>query len=319
MNEFDVIKNFCAHQTVKRSDVIVGTGDDCAITEVPAGYQLAITTDTLVEGVHFPPTTAAFDLGYKSLAVNLSDLAAMGATPAWITFALTLPHVEKKWLDDLAQGFFELATRYNVQLIGGDLTHGPLSITLQAQGFTPKNQAIKRSGANTGDFIYVTNTLGDAGLALLSLNQKIEIDAHFQNHILTRFNRPEPRIAVGEKLRGIASAMIDISDGLAADLGHILQKSGTGATIYIEKLPLSDALRQSIDPETAIALALNAGDDYELCFTVPAAKNNLLAAALKETGCQYTCIGEITTAPELIFKLNNGNEYHGKKDGYRHF
>ncbi len=319
MNEFELIKRFCSYQTVRRSDVTIGTGDDCAIVEVPQGYQLAITTDTLIAGVHFPLTTSAYDIGYKALAVNLSDLAAMGASPAWITFALTQSNSDEKWFDELAQGFFALATRYNVQLIGGDLTHGPLSMTLQAQGLTPKGQALTRSNAKPGDLIYVTNTLGDAGLALNFLQKKINVTSSYQDEILTRLNRPEPRVQIGEKLRGIAHAAIDISDGLAADLAHMLEESNVGAKIIVDQILLSKALQETIPLEQALSLALSSGDDYELCFTVPKEKETLLVTALKDAECAYTCIGTITDTHKLDLDYQNGKKYHGHTEGYQHF
>jgi len=239
MDEFELIARYFTPQKISRADVIVDIGDDCAILDIPTTSHLAITTDTLVNGVHFPMETAAFDVGYKSLAVNLSDLAAMGATPAWASLALTLPGYDETWLAEFSRGFFDLATRHGVQLMGGDMTRGPLSITVTALGFVPKNQAIQRQGAKPGDLIYVTDTLGDAGLALSFLKNKTAMAAAHQHTILTRLNRPEPRIDIGIQLRPIASSAIDISDGLAADLGHILKKNRVGAHIYVDQLPLS--------------------------------------------------------------------------------
>jgi thiamine-monophosphate kinase len=319
MNEFELIKNFCSHQTIQRQDVIVETGDDCAIVEVPKNQQLAITTDTLVAGVHFPLNTSAYDIGYKSLAVNLSDLAAMGATPAWVTIALTLPEVQESWLMDFANGFFSLATRSKVQLIGGDLTRGPLTITIQAHGFVPTGQAITRNKAKVGDLIYVTNTLGDAGLALAIINNQIKIDPTDAEEIMARLNRPEPRWQAGEKLRQIASAAIDISDGLVGDLGHILKKSAVGAVVYVDSLPLSKVLRTCLHEEKAILLALAAGDDYELCFTIPKEHEKLLQAAMKDCHCSCSRIGEITATTGLSLQFKDGRTYYGDITGYQHF
>lgn len=309
MNEFDIIAQFFAKQIVTRPDVILGIGDDCAIVEVPADQQLAITTDTLVAGVHFPTDTPAFDIGYKSLAVNLSDLAAMGATPAWITLALTLPEKNVRWLTEFSRGLFELAQRYQIQLIGGDITRGPLTITIEAKGFIPKNQALKRSAAKVGDLIYVTNTLGDAALGLLCAEKKISLQPDYQTYLLSRLNRPEPRVEIGEQLRGIAHAAIDISDGLAADLGHILEKSQVGATVYVDALPLSEALLRSVATPQAIELALNGGDDYELCFTAPKEIHD----------SRFTCIGIITQTLRLNLLYKDERPYSGKVNGYQHF
>lgn len=311
MNEFDIIQSFFNKQIIQRNDVVLGIGDDGAIVKVTPDQEIVITTDTLVEKVHFGTDTPAYDIGYKSLAVNLSDLAAMGATPAWITLALTMPKSNEAWLREFSKGLFELANRFNIQLIGGDLTHGPLAITIQAHGFVPKNQALRREGAKSGDLIYVTHTLGDAALGLLYLQQKtIHLEKAAEEYLLTRLNRPEPRVAIGEKLRGIAHAAIDISDGLAADLGHLLKSSRMGAIVYVNEIPLSRVMSESINRDEAIALALNGGDDYELCFTAP--PNQII-----ELDC--TCIGKITEQSGLILKHRDGTKYTGAIHGYQHF
>jgi thiamine-monophosphate kinase len=312
MNEFDIIRQIFKTQAITRQDVALGIGDDAAILTPPLNQQLVTTTDTLISGVHFPENTSAYDIGYKALAVNLSDLAAMGATPAWLTLALTLPNADPTWLHDFAKGFFELSTQHHTQLIGGDLTHGALSITIQATGFIPEGQALKRSDAKPGDLIYVTNTLGDAALALNFLQKKISIPANYLEFILARLNRPTPRVAIGEELRNVAHAAIDISDGLAADLKHILENSHVGATVNVESIPLSEALRHSVNKEQAIALALSGGDDYELCFTVPPNKKNHIPA-------NCTCIGEITTSNELDLRYSDNTKYNLQNAGYQHF
>jgi thiamine-monophosphate kinase len=319
MSEFDIIKTYFTAQTEHRADVCVGIGDDAAIVQPPAGYELAITSDTLISGVHFPKSTLAYDIGFKSLAVNLSDLAAMGATPAWVTMALTLPEENNTWLKEFCDGFFTLAKRHQVQLIGGDLTRGTLSITVQAIGFTPPQQALLRSQAKSGDLIYVTGTLGDAGLALGFLQQHIQLNTRFQNSVLERLYRPEPRVAIGEQLRTLASAAIDISDGLAADLSHILEQSQVGAILYVDQLPLSEALTQTLSLNEAITLALTAGDDYELCFTLPPQKQTELEKQLSSIACRFTCIGEITQKRDLELIYKNGKKYHGTLLGYQHF
>ncbi|HLB43162.1 MAG TPA: thiamine-phosphate kinase [Gammaproteobacteria bacterium] len=319
LHEFDIIKNYFANQSLHRSDVKYGIGDDAAIVTIPPGQELLITTDTLVADVHFPRSTSPYDIGYKSLAVNLSDLAAMGATPAWITLALTLKHNDKHWLQEFSRGLFALAKVYQIQLIGGDLTRGPLSITIQAFGFAPTQQALLRSQAKPGDLIYVTATLGNAGLALNLLQKNIQLNDTDQNFIFTCLNQPEPRIAIGELLRNIAHAAIDISDGLASDLGHILEQSHVGATVYVDQLPLSPVLSRTLSQEEAIALALTAGDDYELCFTIPPNQQVELEKKLATQNCQYTCIGNVTAQPGLILHYQDGRAYHGKTNGYQHF
>ncbi len=278
LGEFDVIKKYFNTQSIKRDNVVIGIGDDAAVVNIPRNEQLAITTDTLVAGVHFLENASAYDVGYKSLAVNLSDLAAMGANPVWVTLALTLPEVNEDWLENFSRGFFDLASKYNVQLIGGDITRGPLSISISAYGLVPPFQALTRSRAKPGDLIYVTNTLGN------------------------QFPRPEPRIDIGLKLRGIASAAIDISDGLISDLKHILEMSNVGAEVNVDKVPRN---------KISLELALTAGDDYELCFTAP--------SQYKKDLTEFTCIGTITENKELILLDDKGQAYQGKIKGYEHF
>lgn len=312
LNEFDIIHAYFEKQSNSRSDVTLGIGDDAAIVSVPLNHELAITTDTLVSGVHFPVNTSPYDVGYKALAVNLSDLAAMGATPAWATLAVTLPEASTSWLEDFSNGFFALADRYKVKLIGGDITKGPLNITIQALGFLPKSMGLRRDSAQVGDFIYVTHTLGDAGLALMMLGKKV-----LPPEISNKLNRPEPQVWIGEKLRGIANAAIDISDGLAADLSHILEKSSVGASIDVDSIPLSETMREWLPKDEAIKIALTAGDDYELCFTVPENKIPQLAQTLQNMS--YTCIGKITESNTLELHYQNGKKYALKNQGYRHF
>ena len=307
MNEFELIQTFFISQPCNRSDVILGIGDDAAIVSPPLNQQLVITTDTLVAGVHFPDNTLANAIGHKSLAVNLSDLAAMGATPAWVTLALTLPDKNENWLTQFCDGFFSLAKKYNVQLIGGDLTKGALTISVTAHGFVPINQALTRNAAQTGDLIYVSNTLGDAALGLtLFKNQTASSEQ------LKKLNYPEPQINLGLALRGIATSAIDISDGLAADVAHILKASQKGAIIYVDKIPLSSFIRHSVSEEETLRLALSGGDDYELCFTVPKNKKHLVPD-------HCTCIGAITENTELNLQYSHGAKYNLDNPGYTHF
>ena len=314
LHEFDIIKQFFAAQRTHRPDVVVGIGDDCAVVDVPSDQQLVMTMDTLVADIHFfnSNVTTPYEIGYKALAVNLSDLAAMGAMPAWITLGITLPQADETWLKDFCKGLFHLAQKYNVQLIGGDLTRGPLTITIQAHGFVPKNQAIKRSGAKPGDLIYVTNTLGDAALGLLILQNKITVPEQYKNDFIFRLHQPYPQIEMGISLRHIANSAIDISDGLAADLNHILQASKVGAVIEVDRLPLSNALRECIPLDEAYHLALTGGDDYELCFTIPPEHQ----AVLNEN---VTCIGVITEKAGLDLRFKDGRSYNRAVKGYKHF
>lgn len=323
LTEFQLIERFFNKQKIERADVVLGIGDDAALLKIPSGQLLAISVDTLVAGVHFPSDTAAYDIGYKALAVNLSDMAAMGAQPAWATLALTIPKADRRWLRDFSRGFFALCAQYDLQLIGGDTTHGPLSITVQIHGFVPPHKALRRSTAQAGDLIYVTGTLGNAGLALKLLKKDIttthKITAVQRRKLIKTLNRPQPRIAEGMALRGIASSAIDLSDGLAADLGHILEASGVGAVVYLDDLPLSPTLKQNLPQKEAWLLALSAGDDYELCFTVPPSNKNKLQKALEQTGCDYVCIGEIVEKQELHFKTHAGEIFQVVKKGYQHF
>ncbi|WP_438970217.1 thiamine-phosphate kinase [Methylophaga sp.] len=318
LSEFSLIQQFFTDLTLKRDDVVLGVGDDCALLQCPDELQLAVSIDTLVENVHFFSDVCPQTLGHKSLAVSLSDLAAMGATPAWFTLALTLPELDENWLKEYATGLSELAKRHNIQLVGGDTTRGPLSISIQVHGFVEKNQSFRRDGANTGDLIFVSGTLGDAGAALKQQLENWtppEFDVHDKDYLKGRLEMPTPRNDLVELLKHNVSAAIDISDGLLADLGHILQKSHKGAFIQLDKLPLSSSL-QRLPLETASTFALNSGDDYELCFTVPADK----AEALMAKSDLLTCIGEITDSGELIVLDQQGQpiQYDTRK-GYDHF
>jgi thiamine-monophosphate kinase len=311
ISEFDIIARYFTPASVGRDDVLVGVGDDGAVLEVPAGLVLVVSTDTLVRDVHFSDDYSPGDIGYKALAVNLSDLAAMAAQPAWATLALTLPRADEGWIADFARGFFDLAEAHGMALVGGDLTRGPLTITVCVYGFAPTGLSLRRSGACPGDEIFVTGTLGDAALCLADL------PSPHRAYLETRLRRPTPRVAEGLSLRGLASAGIDLSDGLAADLGHLLIQSGCGATVYLERLPLSPALRAVDDPDRRRALALAGGDDYELCFTVPPSLRPMLESQWR--GAPMTSIGRIEARPGLRWICADGSAYHPPREGYRHF
>lgn len=321
MNEFELINHFFIDkQDHNRSDVVLGIGDDCAILEIPKGHQLVLSMDTLIEGVHFPKATQPFDVGYKALAVNMSDLAAMGATPAWITLALTLPSVDKEWLSAFSEGLFSLARQFNVQLIGGDTTRGPLSITIQAHGFVSMDAGVRRCGAKPGDLIYVTNTLGDAGLALSHIKQERILSSDVFEAVALKLNRPLPRIKESVLLAKMATSMIDVSDGLIADLGHILKASQVGAVLSLAQIPLSVALKQSVKRSDALTFALSAGDDYELCFTIPKCQQQAFEGIMSAKGCMITHIGQITAERALCF-IDSDKECFADLllNGYTHF
>lgn len=318
-SEFDIIRRFFSNQQADRSDVALGIGDDAALLSPPAGQTLVVTSDTLVNGVHFPESTSPESIGFKSLAVNLSDLASMGAEPAWFTLAITLPESDEVWLDQFANGLFELANHFNIQLVGGDTTRGSLNITIQAMGFVPEGQAIARSGAREGDAVYITGTLGDASAGLQIIQGKISVSDSIASDLVERLEKPSPRIVEGLALRNLASAMIDISDGLSADLGHILTASSVGADISVENIPISYAL-QRLELTNTRQLAVTGGDDYELCYTVPVANEKEVQQKLDALGCRWSRIGTITSQSGSLRWLDHaGNELNWGRMGYDHF
>lgn len=307
VSEFTIIEGYFKQKLIHKN-ISLGVGDDCALLTIPDGYELAITTDTMVENVHFFPDVLPYDLGYKLLAVNFSDLAAMGATPLAATLALTLPKVDESWLQAFADGFFTLANQYQVGLIGGDTTSGSLTLTVQAMGLVPQGQGLRRSTAQVGDVICVTGLLGEAGLGYKT---KQGYSCSNPDNALMRFNRPEPCIEAGLSLLGIANSCIDISDGLAGDLGHILKQSGVGAVLEWDKLPLSDEVKAYIEKTGDWLMPLTAGDDYELCFTVSPDKVDKLSIP-------FFKIGVIESSWGLRLKKDNKVEVLQEK-GYEHF
>ena len=316
--EFDIIARFFTRKLTRSQEVILSIGDDAAVVRAPLGYDTVIAIDTLNAGVHFPDDALPEDIGYKALAVNLSDMAAMGATPAWFTLALSLPQADERWLTRFSEGLFSLANHYQLDLIGGDTTRGPLSVTLQIGGWVKPNQYLPRAGAQVGDGVYVSGTLGDAA-AGLAFRQQDRHDNAMQS-LLTRLHRPTPRVELGQKLVTIANACIDVSDGLTADLNHILQASRVGARVQQAAIPISSALRETvIQPEHRYNYALYGGDDYELCFTVPATRLQQLNDLLDIADCPITQIGEITQAPDLSLINAKGEATLITPKGFEHF
>jgi thiamine-monophosphate kinase len=305
MKEFELIKHFFTEQAVKRKDVLLAIGDDCAVVASPEKQDIVVTTDTLVAGVHFPVETLPRAIGHKAVAVNLSDIAAMGAEPNWLSLAITLPEVNHDWLAEFSLGVFELCEFYNVQLIGGDTTQGPLSITITAQGVTPEGKYLSRSGAKAGDWLYVTGELGDAALALQHYKQQVNVNHNFVDIIRAKLDYPRPRVLVGQTLREYASSAIDISDGLLADLAHICKASNVGANIVLNAIPLSDIMRETVSFDEAINLALTGGDDYELLFTVPEHNKVGMETALSCMGKTAICIGQINASKTISTTLND--------------
>ncbi len=319
VSEFDLIERYFAHHGVSRPDVVLGISDDGAVLRVPPGSDLVVAMDTMVSGVHFFPDADPAGVGYKALAVNLSDMAAMGAEPAWATLALTLPQSDEAWLAAFSAGLFALAGQYGVQLVGGDTCRGPLTLTVQMHGFVPEGMALRRAGARPGDVVYVTGTLGDAALALRARSGSAEELSHAHAAFLTeRLERPTPRIQTGMALRGIASAAIDISDGLAADLDHILKASGVGATVEVEHIPVSTAFAAMAKHKERWNLPLSGGDNYELCFTVPAEKQAEAEQLLARYPGGCTRIGVIESSHGLRCLLN-GEVFEPAASGYQHF
>lgn len=308
ISEFDLIQQYFFQKKIKNPENTLGIGDDCALMTVPTGYELAITTDTMVEGVHFFPDANPWQLGYKLLAVNLSDLAAMGARPIAFSLALTIPEAHSIWLAEFSKGLFDLATQFSVDLIGGDTTSGSLTLTIQAMGLVPKERAMLRSNAEIGDLIFVTGNLGDSGLGL-------EIEKGYKcpspEQILKQFHQPIPRVLEGQAINGYANACIDLSDGIASDLKHILKKSNVGAQLDWDKIPLSKEVFRYIQETDNWQMPLSAGDDYELCFTVNPEKVDMIKINCTQVGIIEEKLGL------RIRRLGKTDELKGK--GYEHF
>jgi thiamine-monophosphate kinase len=293
---------------------VLGIGDDAALMEVPAGRQLVACTDSLVEGIHFPPDTSPAAVGHKALAVNLSDLAAMGAEPAWFLLALTLPSADAGWLDGFAQGMSRLAGESGIFLAGGDVTSGPLNICVTAMGLVEPGQALTRSGARPGDLVVVSGRPGAAAHALYLMHSGAHSDAAAR----AALDYPVPRLALGRVLRGVATSCIDLSDGLLADLGHLLEGAGVGARLELQSLPCPPSMT-ALPEQQRWALQLSGGDDYELCFTVPSAERTRLDGLAQSCGIDLTVIGEITGEGGLVVRQPDGSHYQPSKFGYEHF
>ncbi|MCP3869557.1 MAG: thiamine-phosphate kinase [Gammaproteobacteria bacterium] len=317
-SEFELIATYFSGIGTARKDVHLGIGDDCALLQVPPGQLLAISMDTLVEEVHFLAGTDPELLGHKALAVNLSDLAATGAVPAWATLALTLPQSDPDWLAGFSRGFRRLAERYGVQLVGGDTTRGPLSVTVQVHGFVEADNALRRDGARPGDRIGVTGSLGGAALVLKIRNKEYSA-MRLNTDLSRRMDQPQPRVEAGLVLSTLAHAAIDISDGLAADLGHICAQSGVGGRVALAELPLSDAVRGYVDATGDWSLPLEGGDDYELCFTAAPERCEAIEVGMRQAGCRLSWIGVVEQSPELRWIHPSGGALVGSAGGYDHF
>jgi len=319
MDEFELIRRYFARMGADRADVDLGVGDDAALLRVPEGTDLVAAVDTLVEGRHFPAGADARSIGHRALAVNLSDIAAMGAAPAWATLALTLPEADPGWLDGFARGLGELACAHGVALVGGDTTAGPLTISVQILGHVPRGSAMRRGGGKAGDVLAVTGTLGDAGAGLALATGALELkDPAAARDLLERFEYPTPRVEFGIAARGIASAAMDISDGLVGDLPKLAAAGGLGAAVDVERLPMSGALRAAGDAQQARSWALGAGDDYELLVAVPPERFGELAARAEQLNLTLTAIGELNRGNAVKWTLH-GAEFTPAVHGFDHF
>jgi thiamine-monophosphate kinase len=329
LSEFQLIEKYFAGNFAHCADVIVGIGDDAAVIDITCRQQLVVSVDTSIVDVHFPSTAAADDIGYRCLAVNLSDLAAMGAEPGYFTLALTLPDVDESWLAAFSAGMQSLAREHKIALVGGDTTRGTLSVTIQVHGYVQKDCYLGRAGAKPGDLIYVSGNLGDAAAGLQLFQQFRNDYSASEQYLIERYLRPTPRVALGLALSGVANSCIDISDGLLADLGHISKASACEARVDIDSLPISAALQTSASQQQAIAWALQGGDDYELCFSVPPQHCASLEAISEKLRLPCHCIGKITAETRLadkkrvhcFYRDESGKEqaYQSQTDGYRHF
>jgi thiamine-monophosphate kinase len=315
-SEFDLISR---HFTRPAANAVLGVGDDCALVDVTNGMDLTVSTDTMVSGTHFFPDVNPEHLGHKALAVNLSDIAAMGAMPYWAMLALTVPNVDHAWLAAFAKGFFDLAAEYNVSLIGGDTTRGPLTLTVTIMGEVPAGAALRRSGAKAGNDVWVSGNVGDAALAVAHRHGKLVLAESDYHEAVMRLYEPTPRVALGQALRGMATAAIDISDGLLADLGHICRLSGVGATVDLAQIPVSSIGAKHAGTDAGRTAIVAGGDDYELCFTAPANSRDSIAELTDVLGVPLTRIGQIKRGKGVSLLGADGKAMKIDGRGYDHF
>lgn len=337
MFEHQIIEDFFLDKLFHRPDVLVGIGDDAAIVTVPDNKQLVVTMDTFTAGIHFPypieavdklcldtlssvtnpNITPAYDIGYKAAAINLSDLAAMGAEPAWATMSLSIPEVNSQWLEEFSTGFSDLLKRFKVTLIGGDLCRGPLSITVQLQGLVDPGKTILRSTINVDDLIYVSGELGTAAYAFDLV--KREGDIGLLQKVIPALNQPQPRVELGRALVGVATAAMDVSDGLCSDLSRMLRSRHFGAVVDLAMLPINNVLKQNLAEADIHQHAFTGGDDYELCFTVSPDSVEQVEQISQELTIPLTQIGKITSMPGITLLNGGENCAKLKKHGYEHF
>jgi thiamine-monophosphate kinase len=316
LSEFDLITRYFNRPT---RHTVLGVGDDAALLALTPGHELAVSTDTMVEGVHFFPDMEPDSLGHKALAVNLSDLAAMGATPKWAMLVLTLPKADEAWLEGFARGFFALATDHEVDLIGGDTARGPRNICVQVMGEVPNGRALRRDGAKVGDDVWVSGHLGAAAAAVAHRKGDLRLRGSLLAHCIARLDRPTPRAALGRMLVGIANSAIDISDGLVADLGHICERSGVGAEIEFAAVPCSAELMPLRAQVLVTKAILSGGDDYELCFTAVAGRKSEIEALSGQSELALTRIGKIVAGNSVVVNDQAGKPMSAKDGGFDHF
>lgn len=314
-SEFDLIRRFFDRPMHGGARTLLGVGDDAALLRVEPGMALAVSTDMLLAERHFSRDAPPRTLGHKALAVNLSDLAAMGATPRWATLSIALPEADEAWLAEFAEGLFALARRFEVDLVGGDTTRGPLAISVTVLGEVPETYALLRGGARPGDDIWVSGMLGAAGAALAASQERVRLDPDTALIARSRLEMPEPRVALGERLRGLASAAIDVSDGFAADLGHVLERSEVGALVHYELLPRLRTGDAALDARCALA----GGDDYELVFTAGQEARAALEALAHALALPLTRVGAIQARPARLVLLDAGGREMAAAAGYDHF
>jgi thiamine-monophosphate kinase len=315
-SEFDLIAR---HFTRPATNAVLGVGDDCALLHVTNGMDLAVSTDTMVSGTHFFPEVDPEHLGHKALAVNLSDMAAMGAMPYWAVLAITLPKVDHEWLAAFTKGFFDLAEEFNVSLVGGDTTRGPLSLTVTIMGEVPAGAALRRSGAKAGNDVWVSGHIGDAALAVAHRNGKVKLDEADYKEALMHLYEPTPRVQLGQALRGMATAAIDISDGLLGDLGHICSLSGVGATVELDRVPISDIGAKHVESDAGRTAIVAGGDDYELCFTAHPNSRESLQDLAKVLDVTLTRIGQVKRGKGVSLHGPDGKPVKVDGRGYDHF
>ena len=323
LSEFSLIERYFANlsrsKVLASSEIDLGIGDDCCLLSIPDNQQLALSIDTLNANVHFPAEASADLIAQRALAVSVSDLAAMGARPLAFSLALSMPESDQAWLKSFSEGLAKAAEYYDIALVGGDTTKGPLSITVQVKGLVPKGKSLKRRGANIGDLIYVTGSLGDAAAALAFMQGRLDIHSASQQYFKQRYYQPAARTDVGQSLQQLATAAIDISDGLVADLGHIAEHSGVAAKIYTDLLPLSFELREACESQQSLPLALSGGDDYELCFTAAPEHGDQLLELSELLDVPITEIGKIVEGSGVQCFDQQGLPLAFDKTGYQHF